>query len=50
MSNGDILTKVKRLDCKIVKDKNDSGFKKFYEAESYVTFRSKSVVISNGGT
>jgi hypothetical protein len=47
LMNGEILTTTKRTDC-IIK-KNDNGHTIFSEKETTVTFRSKAVVISNGG-
>jgi hypothetical protein len=46
LANGEILTTTKRTDC-IIK-RNQSGMR-ISEQEVTVTFRSKAIVLSNGG-
>jgi hypothetical protein len=48
LSNGEIITTTKRIDC-IIKKSATNGHTIFTEQESTVTFRSKGIVISNGG-
>lgn len=46
LSNGEILTTTKRTDCLI---KRNGSHIRFLEHETTVQFRSKAIVLSNGG-
>ena len=47
LANGEIITTTKRTDCLI--KKNSQGHTIFSDQESTVTFRSRAIVLSNGG-
>ena len=48
LANGEILTVTKRTDC-MIKRNPSSGHTVFYDQETLVSFRSKAIVLSNGG-
>lgn len=48
LANGEVLTTAKRTDC-IIKKNPNNGHTIFSEQETTVTFRSKAIVLSNGG-
>ena len=47
LANGEIITTAKRTDCMI--KKNSQGHTIFSDQETTVTFRSRAIVLSNGG-
>jgi hypothetical protein len=50
MQNGEVITKTRKMNCEIsVHEKTGRLIYKITESDQFVIFRSKNVVISNGG-